>query len=156
VILLLAIALLHSFYLADASQSLDGDGRAADRRTMKTARRRLHPPTGQEATMREHRHPQATVTETDQLDNFNPGSALEDLRDEIVRIEALADAAMRAMEFMPRASTPDERRANGRIYALVSILADEIAAAFEKGDAMVVRLGEQLAAHRNAKAARRG
>jgi len=108
--------------------------------------------------MPKHRHPHPNVSDKEpghNLDDFDPGRALEELHVDMQRIGALAEAATSAMEFMPRASTPEERRANGRIYALVSLLADEIAAALTTADAMVVRLGEYMQARRRANAVRR-
>jgi hypothetical protein len=53
----------------------------------------LIPPTSQGATMTRHRSTQLRVTNEPQNSNFEAGTALENLRAEVVDIEALARAA---------------------------------------------------------------
>ena len=43
--------------------------------------------------MKKHRNPQASVSDTAPADNFNPGTALEQLYSELIDVEALAHAA---------------------------------------------------------------
>ncbi len=105
--------------------------------------------------MPKHRHPQATVTDTDQRHNFDLANAIEDAVDDLARIEALAAAASAALDRLPRSSTVEERHAARTLYNLVTMTSEEAADALARADERVERLGEHLAAQRAGKAVRR-
>jgi hypothetical protein len=54
------------------------------------------------------------------LHNFDAGTALENLRAEVVEVEALARAAEAAADALPAPTTDRQRLAFGRIQALVT------------------------------------
>jgi hypothetical protein len=101
-----------------------------------------------EQTMRVHRRTAKTVPNNPPLDNFIPGDALESLHTEVVELEALAHAAGEAVTRLPRASDPTQRRDLTRIYALVSKVAADAAAAASHGDQLVAALSAYLDAQR--------
>jgi hypothetical protein len=63
--------------------------------------------------MHEHRSTQARVSNEAEDSNFDAGTALENLRAEVVDIEALARAAEAAAEALPAPRT-DRQRVSGR------------------------------------------
>ena len=73
-----------------------------------------------------------------------PGTALEQLHGAVVRLEALSEAAVRSLEFWPRARDAAERRALGHTHSLVMVLDEEIAKTVAMGDEMVGRLAKSL------------
>ena len=70
--------------------------------------------------MRQHRSTQARVSNDPQLSNFEPGTALENLRAEMIDIEALARAAEAAADGLPTPTTDRQRLAFGRIQSLAT------------------------------------
>ena len=67
---------------------------------------------------------------------------------EVVELEALAHAAGEAITRLPRACDPTQRRDLTRIYALVSKVAADAAAAASHGDQLVAALSAYLDAQR--------
>ncbi len=65
----------------------------------------LEAPTSQGATMKAHRSTQVRVSNQPQNSNFEAGTALENLRAEIIDIEALARAAEAAADALPSPRT---------------------------------------------------
>ncbi len=110
--------------------------------------------------MKQHRNPQASVSDTEPADNFNPGTALEQLYTELVDVEALAHAAGEAVTLLPSATSPEQRRHLARIYTLVTRTASEASAALALGESLVGALSSHTAARRTdqrpPKAAERG
>jgi len=100
--------------------------------------------------MRKHRRTAKTVPNNPHLDNFNPGDALESLHTEVVQLEAFAHAAGEALTHLPHAADPKQRRDFTRIYALVSKVASDAAAAAAHGDQLVAALSAYLEAQRTA------
>ena len=70
--------------------------------------------------MQAHRSTQARVSNDPQLSNFEPGTALENLRAEMIDIEALARAAEAAADGLPTPTTDRQRLAFGRIQSLAT------------------------------------
>ena len=70
--------------------------------------------------MHPHRSTQARVSNDPQLSNFEPGTALENLRAEMIDIEALARAAEAAADGLPTPTTDRQRLAYGRIQSLAT------------------------------------
>jgi hypothetical protein len=101
-----------------------------------------------EQTMRQHRRTAKTVANNPHLDNFNPGDALETLHTEIVELEAFAHAAGEAVTRLPHTSDLKQRRDFTRLYALVSRVATDAAAAATHGDQLVAALSAYLEAQR--------
>ena len=71
---------------------------------------------------------------------FDPGTALEQLHSAIVRLEALSQAVINSLEFLPRVEDASGRRALEHTCGLMMVLDEEIARAVAVGDEM----GEQL------------
>src|SRR5688572_17921030 len=87
----------------------------------------------------------AVEMDDDEAITFDAGSALEQLRGEVEGIEALAHAVTIAItELPPRSIGPAERRAVGRLFWLIRILADAIESTLDTGDELVAQLGDQL------------
>jgi hypothetical protein len=75
------------------------------------------------------------------------GTALEELHASLRRIEALSEAAVRSLEFWPRAKTSRGSRALGHTYDLVMLLDGEVAEAMAIGTKAVKQLSRQLKRH---------
>jgi hypothetical protein len=67
--------------------------------------------------MSDHRSTQSTVSNDTQNSNFETGTALENLRAQVIDIEALARAAEAAAEGLPAPTTDRQRLVFGRIQA---------------------------------------
>ena len=94
--------------------------------------------------MSDHRHPQRTVSNKPDPDNFDPADALEALHTELVQLEAFAHAAGEAVTRLPHVSSPTQRRDFARIYALVSRVATDATAAATHGDKLIAALSAHL------------
>ena len=68
--------------------------------------------------MQSHRSTQARVSKDTEHSNFDAGTALENLRAEVVDIEALARAAEAAAEALPMPANDRQRVVFGRILSL--------------------------------------
>jgi hypothetical protein len=96
------------------------------------------------ATMRKHRRTAPTVSNNPPLDNFNPCDALESLHTDLVQLEAFAHAAGEAVTHLPHTSDPKQRWDFTRLYALVSKVANDAAAAASHGDQLIAALSSYL------------
>ena len=70
--------------------------------------------------MKDHRSTHAKVSKEPENSNFDPGTALENLRAEIIDIEALVHAAGAAADALPTPATDHQRVVFGRIQALTT------------------------------------
>ena len=78
--------------------------------------------------MRKHRSTQDKVSEEAENDNFDAGTALENLRAEVVDIEALARAAEAAAEALPMPTTDHQRVVFCRIQSLATKASEQASA----------------------------
>ncbi|TMQ22926.1 MAG: hypothetical protein E6J90_11660 [Deltaproteobacteria bacterium] len=72
--------------------------------------------------------------------NFEAGTALENLRAQMIDVEALARAAEAAADALPAPKTARQRIAFGRIRALVTKTSEQASASFRFADAQVSAL----------------
>ena len=70
--------------------------------------------------MANHRSTQPKVSKAAEDINFDPGTALENLRAEVIDIEALARAAEAAAEALPMPANDRQRVVFGRILSLTT------------------------------------
>ena len=98
--------------------------------------------------MSKHRSTQVTVPNEPQNSNFEAGTALENLRAEVVQIEALARAAEAATDDLPAPSTDRQRLAFGRVQALATKASEQASASLQFADTQVAALAEQMEARR--------
>ena len=94
--------------------------------------------------MRQHRRTAKTVPNNPHRDNFNPCDALESLHTDLVQLEAFAHFAGEAVTRLPHTSDPKQRRDFTRLYALVSRVATDAAAAAVHGDQLIAALASYL------------
>ena len=78
--------------------------------------------------MQSHRSTQRTVSKDAENDNFDAGTALENLRAEVVDIEALARAAEAAAEALPTPANDRQRVVFGRILSLATKTSEQASA----------------------------
>jgi hypothetical protein len=102
--------------------------------------------------MKAHRSTQPKVTNQTEISNFDPGTALENLRAELIEVEALAHAAEEAANELAMPRNARQRRVIGRIQTLVTKAAERASTALCYGDAQVTSLSAQMAARRSAAA----
>ena len=102
--------------------------------------------------MRTHRSTQARVSNDPQLSNFEPGTALENLRAEMIDIEALARAAEAAADGLPAPTTDHQRLTFGRIQSLATKTSEQASASLRFANAQVAALTAQMEARRKATA----
>lgn len=102
--------------------------------------------------MQGHRSTQPRVTNEPQNSNFEAGTALENLRAEVVDIEALARAAEAAAEALPTPTTDRQRVVFGRIQSLVTKTSEQASASLRFANAQVTALTAQTEARRKASA----
>jgi hypothetical protein len=100
--------------------------------------------------MRKHRSTQTRVTKKAGNDNFDAGTALENLRAEVVDIEALARAAEAASEALPAPATDHQRVVYGRIQSLATKTSEQASASLRFANAQVAALTAQMGARRKA------
>jgi hypothetical protein len=100
--------------------------------------------------MKDHRSTQVRVSNDDESSNFDAGTALENLRAEVVDIEALARAAEAAAEALPMPATDRQRIAFGRIQSLATKASEQASASLRFANAQVVALTAQMEARRKA------
>ena len=82
--------------------------------------------------------------------NFEPGTALENLRAEMLDIEALARAAEAAADGLPAPTTDRQRLAFGRIQSLATKTSQQASASLRFANAQVAALTAQMEARRKA------
>jgi hypothetical protein len=84
----------------------------------------------------------------DGLGAFEAATAFEELRQELVDIEALAAAADAALECIPFERNHERRRASGRLQALVAATAAAATAALDQADEHLERLSRRASPRR--------
>jgi len=97
-----------------------------------------------------HRSTQVRVTNDPAHSNFDPATALENLRAEVVDIEALARAAEAAADALPAPATARQRVLFGRIQSLATKTSQQASASLRFANAQVIALEAQMEARRNA------
>ena len=102
--------------------------------------------------MKQHRSTQPTVSNAAPASNFEPGTALENLRAEMIDIEALARAAEAAADALPAPATARQRVLFGRIQSLATKTSQQASASLRFANAQVIALEAQMEARRNAPA----
>ena len=100
--------------------------------------------------MRQHRSTQPRVSNEPQNSNFEAGTALENLRAEVMDIEALARAAEAAAEALPAPTTDRQRVVFGRIQSLATKTSEQASASLRFANAQVTALTAQMEARRKA------
>jgi hypothetical protein len=100
--------------------------------------------------MQEHRSTQTRVSNEPPSSNFDAGTALENLRAEVVDIEALARAAEAAADALPAPTSDRQRLLFGRIQSLVTRTSEQASASLRFANAQVTALAAQLEACRRA------
>ena len=100
--------------------------------------------------MSTHRSTQVRVSNEPQNSNFEAGTALENLRAEVIDIEALARAAEAAADALPEPTTSRQRVAYGRIQSLATKTSEQASASLRFANAQVAALTAQLEARRKA------
>jgi hypothetical protein len=98
--------------------------------------------------MSNHRSPQATVPNESQNSNFEAGTALENLRAEVVQIEALARATEAAADSLPAPSTDLQRLVFGRVQALATKASEQAGASLRFANAQISALMAQAETRR--------
>ena len=102
--------------------------------------------------MKEHRSTQPRVSNEAQNSNFEAGTALENLRAEVVTIEALARAAEAAADTLPAPTTDRQRVVYGRIQALTTKASEQASASLHFANAQVTALAAEMEVRRKAAA----
>jgi len=102
--------------------------------------------------MPEHRSTQPRVSDDIDDINFEAGTALENLRDKVVDIEALAGAAAAVADTLPAPTTKRQRLAVGRIQALTTMTSRQARASLRFANTQVAALTAQLEGRRKATA----
>ena len=102
--------------------------------------------------MKTHRSTQPRVSNEPQNSNFEAGTALENLRAEVVDIEALARAAEAAADSLPTPTTDRQRVVFGRIQSLATKTSEQAGASLHFANAQVAALAAQMEARRKAAA----
>jgi hypothetical protein len=100
--------------------------------------------------MSKHHSPQITVQNQAENGNFDAATALENLRAEVVQIEALARAAEAAADNLPAPTTDIQRLTFGRIQALATKASEQANASLRFANAQVAALTTQMEARRKA------
>ena len=100
--------------------------------------------------MSKHRSAQLRVSNNAQNSNFEAGTALENLRAEVVDIEAFARAAEAAADALPAPATDRQRVVFGRIQSLATKTSEQASASLRFANAQVAALTAQMEAHRKA------
>ena len=102
--------------------------------------------------MKDHRSTHAKVSKEPENSNFDPGTALENLRAEIIDIEALVHAAGAAVDALPAPATDHQRVVFGRIEALTTKVSEQARASLRFANVQVTALAAQMEARRKAAA----
>jgi hypothetical protein len=102
--------------------------------------------------MSDHRSTQARVTNEPSNSNFDPATALENLRAEVVDIEALARAAEAAADALPAPATARQRVLFGRIQSLATKTSQQASASLRFANAQVTALVAHMEERRKAAA----
>jgi hypothetical protein len=102
--------------------------------------------------MNTHRSTHAKVSKEPENSNFEAGTALENLRAEIIDIEALVHAAEAAADALPAPATDRQRVVFGRIQALTTKASEQASASLHYANAQITALAAQAEARRKATA----
>jgi hypothetical protein len=97
-----------------------------------------------------HRSTQVRVSNEPQNSNFEAGTALENLRAEVVEVEALARAAEAAADTLPAPTTDRQRLVFGRIQALTTKTSQQASASLDFANKQVAALAARMEARRKA------
>jgi len=100
--------------------------------------------------MNKHRSTEIRVPNQATLRNFEAGTALENLRAEVIEIEALARAAEAAADTLPTPTTDRQRVVFGRIQALTTKASQQASASLDDANAQVAALTAHVEARRKA------
>lgn len=100
--------------------------------------------------MKDHRSTQPTVSNHIPDSNFEAGTALENLRAEMIDVEALARAAEAAAEALPYPTSDRQRLVFGRIQSLTTKASQQAGASLRFANAQVAAHTAQMEAHRKA------
>jgi hypothetical protein len=95
-----------------------------------------------------HRSTQPRVSDETTNSNFEAGTALENLRAEVVDIEALARAAEAAADALPAPMNDRQRIVFGRIQSLATKTSEQASASLRFANAQVSALTAQMEARR--------
>jgi len=98
--------------------------------------------------MSKHRSTQPRVSNEPQNSNFEAGTALENLRAEVVDIEALARAAEAAADMLPAPASDHQRVVFGRIQSLATKTSEQARASLRFANAQVTALVAQMEVRR--------
>src|SRR5882724_5649827 len=98
--------------------------------------------------MSKHRSTQDNVSDHPLNRNFDPGTALENLRADVVDIEALARAAEAAADALPAPANDRKRILFGRIQSLTTKTCEQASASLRFANAQVSALTAYLEARR--------
>ena len=96
--------------------------------------------------MKRHRSTQARVSNKTKSSNFEVGTALENLRAEMIEVEALARAAEEAADELPTPTTAQQRLVFGRIQTLATKTSQQASASLEYANEQVAALVAQMEA----------
>jgi len=100
--------------------------------------------------MKTHRSTQVRVSNEPQNSNFEAGTALENLRAEMIDIEARSRAAEAAADALPTPTTDRQRLLFGRIQSLATKTSQQASASLRFANAQVTALTAELEARRSA------
>jgi hypothetical protein len=100
--------------------------------------------------MKQHRSTQATVSNGPTDSNFEAGTALENLRAEMIDIEALARAAEAAADALPFPTSDRQRLVFDRIQSLTTKASQQAEASLRFANAQVAAHAAQTEARRKA------
>jgi hypothetical protein len=100
--------------------------------------------------MQSHRSTQTRVSNESHRSNFDAGTALENLRAEVVDIEALARAAEAAADALQTPTSDRQRLRFGRIQSLATKTSEQASASLRFANAQATALAAQLEARRRA------
>src|SRR5262245_22426351 len=98
--------------------------------------------------MSKHRSTQPRISNEPQNSNVEAGTALENLRSEVIDIEALARAAEAAADALPAPTSDRQRLLFGRIQSLVTKTSQQASASLRFANAQVTALTAQMEARR--------
>jgi hypothetical protein len=102
--------------------------------------------------MSKHSSTETRVSNETSDRNFEASTALENLRAEVVNIEALARAAEAAADALPAPANDRQRVVFGRIQSLATKTSEQASASFQYANAQVAALTAHMEAHRKAAA----
>jgi hypothetical protein len=95
---------------------------------------------------------EAEVSNARNAHKFDAGTALENLRAEMIEVEALARAAEEAADELPAATTAQQRLVFGRIQTLATKASRQASASLDFANEQVTALSAQMAGRRKAAA----